>query len=364
MNKIKVLITSRDYGAALNTLEISRFLGSDPAFEVFIITSEPAYSYFKNNSVKTDLVSLDTKNKSYTRELVKLADKYIKKYEPDIILTGLSGFNAGIDEAVLLAGKGIPSFTLQDFWGYINHSLKSYADNYLVIDDYAKRLTENKHNQKAIVTGGLAKYRKYNDIIGISENINHKKIVFFGQPLWEYKGYEKTLQFINEVLKKHKIPLIYYKTHPSENEKNFIKLKEIFSGTVKVIINSGKEPVENTLVNSSLAISVNSTVAIDLAYLMKYKNMKIALGVFLLIDEELKDFFYKDFKVKFHPMSLTGVVKEIQSKDKFDKLIKEFLVNENKNLLDKVFKSINENLDYSNNVLENIKNEILYFSRS
>jgi hypothetical protein len=364
LNKIKVLITSRDYGAALNTLEVVNFLLADTRFELNIVTSEPAYSYFKKNLIQTNLVLLDINSKFYIKELMQEAYMYIKKYEPDIILTGLSGFNAGIDEAILSVAKGIPTFTLQDFWGYINHSLSSYADKYLVIDAYAKEITEEKHGQNAVITGGLAKYRRYNDIVSFNENVKDKNIVFFGQPLWQYKGYEKTLQFISEIFHQHKIPLIHYKTHPSEDKKYLVKLKEIFSYSTKLVVHSDLESVETVLFNTSLAISINSTVAIDLAYLMKYKKRKIALGVFLLIDNELKEFFYKDFKEKIHPMSLNGIVKEIQEKDEFSKLIKEFLMDNNQGTLDDIFYNVSNNLEYSSNVLENIKSELLNSYRS
>ena len=357
MKKIKVLITSKDYGAAENITEIIKSLKEDNRFEFRVLSSNPAYKFFLENNIESDLVDLDTDVENYRYKLINTARNYIEDYKPDAILTGVSGFTEGIDEAVILVSKEIVTFSVQDFWGYVNNSLDSYPDYYFVIDSYAKKINEKRYNTKSIVLGAVPKYTKYKnknfDCIKRGD-----KIVFFGQPLWKFDSYTKTLRYISEVLDKYNISSLYYKPHPTETNENLNLLIGIFKQGTNVIILRDKK-LEEVLFSSSLAISINSTVIVDLAYLMKYYNKRISLGVFLTIEEEQRDFFYANLDIKSHPMSVNETVLEIQNKKDFEELIENYLYNKNRKQLDNIFNNIKDKIKYSNEILALIKSSIL-----
>lgn len=316
MQKNKILITGRDFGAAVNLAPIIQRLLSNEKFEVEVAAQEQALSYFKS-VLEFDVLEVNS------RELEVFSRSVKNKY--DIILTGLSGFDFGIDEVVLKERGSAVAFCLQDFWGDVNESLKSFADYYFVIDKMAAELTYEKTGKPSIILQGLPKFVNYKNIF--TDSLNKKKgsklkITYIGQPLWQFKGYFKTLKVISEMFSNDSNFEFSYKCHPSESQEDLVRLEQLnITCEVKMM--------HEVLLTSDITLSVNSTCVMDFAYLNKFSREPIGLHAFTLFDKELRHFFYKGFGLRSHPMVKMGVVTEYLNPHCFQKGIVNALASDN-----------------------------------
>ena len=118
MIKTKILFSARDVAAAYEIKNFVTFF-SKKNYTINIVAMDPAYSILKNilSSVyRKKLIKLKIlKSKNYKKILFDYSDKLIKKTESNLIITGLSMNNIGIDEALIHQGKkkNILTFSIQ-----------------------------------------------------------------------------------------------------------------------------------------------------------------------------------------------------------------------------------------------------------
>lgn len=136
VRKKSVLLGCRDAGSAYNLVEAVKFHRYKPRFDIQIFCQSPAYEIFKREGLDPIHVEPAVNDRA-----LSLARKIIQQVKPDAILTGVSGPDIGIDEALIASSQHDNTYVFQDFWGYINRSSKHYAKHYFVIDKEAKRLT-------------------------------------------------------------------------------------------------------------------------------------------------------------------------------------------------------------------------------
>jgi len=325
-------VTSRDYGAAQNMVPIIKNLLLNKDINLIILAQNPAFNYFKNKNLNPILVS------DNEVEIEKYLNNLFSSSKQDIVLTGLSGFNVGIDEIILKCNSRAITFTLQDYWGDVNGKLQVYADYYFVIDKKAALITKRKTNKEVFIMGGLPKYFniKYHKYESKKRN-NKKIIVFFGQPLWSLHSYRrviKDLAYIGKELK-NKIQLIY-KVHPAE--KNILKYKYLFNNMTLSEVSSNQ-----LLYVADLSLSINSTCGFDNVYLQKYTNFSLSKHAFILYKKDLRKFFYKNLFSRKHPLSMQGLVIDIGNKSELYRLIKSEKIEHSMNNLKKdIFLDSNE----------------------
>ena len=119
LNK-RILVSARDAGAAHSLVPVLMMLQHKPDFDLQLVATGPALQIFASAGLTAQnfshraAASSTGENASH---LIKAASDLIARYKPNLILTGLSGSDAGIDEALhVAAGEKIPTVALQDFW--------------------------------------------------------------------------------------------------------------------------------------------------------------------------------------------------------------------------------------------------------
>lgn len=302
---MKILVTARDVGAALNIIEIVKILKQYAGVTVFIYAQPPASKYFLRAGIQPvfEVPLPPSRSLNEASDLLSYANQLIDKLNPDIILSGLSSpGKAGIDEAIIAECPAhIKTFVLQDFWGEVNFFFEKLADCYLCIDHHAAEITKKRFNAKTEVIGSprhaiyqtlnIEEQRNYiREYFNITQST--KTIGLFGQALHGIPGYMETIsQWLEACLQQEKTKLvILYRPHPRESEAD----KE---ETISLLISSGLEwkilstqLVEESLLACDLVCSFFSNCLYDAAYLNYFSLRPILTPVVLNFHPQIKNY--------------------------------------------------------------------------
>lgn len=289
LSKKKLLLTAQDYSSGINLLPLYTSNKLRNNFELEVIVAGSASCLFQK---KKDTYHLPIYSQYTEKRLKDFLLVYLDKIRPDILMTGIAGFNFGVDEVALLLCKGhISTFSYQDYWGHVNQSLGSLADQLLVLDDFARDLTLEILPSSNVKVVGSLKYNYYERLArqSILPGIKKAKAlmrgreywVFAGQPMWHLKSYKNTL---NLAIKEAKAigRLFFYLPHPSECKDDFdSELKEVTFLPERYGISR-----ESFVLNASKLMSCFSTLSFDILILKEILHLEFPyIAVLFLFDE-------------------------------------------------------------------------------
>lgn len=327
-NKKNIILTARDISAANALINFRKLLKEK--YNIDVYCENPAYDYLKN---KFKCIKFYNKKKEleviFNKKIYAIISGYSSKVKK----------NFGVDEIFIKEGNlnKISTFVFQDYPGDFNFSLKSHPKYYLVVNELAKKITENKTKIKSINVGYvfLKKVTK-NYIISLT---NKKKILIAGQPINNLNYLKNYFNDLMVVFKSYKKEFnFFYRPHPAENN-NFKIIKKIFNDNNILIKMTQKKNLYDDLFNTDLLISINSTVAIDFNYL-KHILKKKSFAIYYINENKTKKIFKK-----INLYSKMNFAKEINSKKQLDKFICNFMKNKpNFSFQTNAFNKTNSNL--------------------
>lgn len=328
---LKIIFTARDPSSAKSIAYIVNSFLSEITLDYCIISQPPATQYFETFPLFQDHHIKFEKDLGYPALFTSLS-KIIHDEDPNLVITGVSGPDFGIDEIILkcLEQKNIYTFSVQNFWGDINNSLGVTAKTFLVVDGLAKVLTEQRCECTTIISGQLSG----ENIVGsnplkLRSNFRKGKfldedivICFFLQPLNEETGYFIEVEnFIRELVK---APLNYHfiwRAHPKQTEEQlalFLKILEKYKLGGKASLDASLEQI---LCGVDIAVSSFSTVGHDLQRLMKRSALPIGFPLFLLSENRLKNWFENYSGLREIPQSENGLSVVVSSQDQLPELL-------------------------------------------
>ncbi|WP_394691602.1 hypothetical protein [Hoeflea sp.] len=278
---MKYLLSARDTGAAEHILALSAGLSAS-GFDIRLILQGAALELARRRGIKceTAIQWIDEDAPLNAKSLADLGT-LLSNYEPEAVICGLSGFfSDGIDEALILAARDrqIRCFAMQDFWGEVKYAGGMPADDYIVLDATAARLTRNATGAKCHIVGSP----KHARLIGYDYHAARKTfrtshrladdrtvVCLFGQALQHLSGYGSVLDDVAICLLANPGFRLIYKPHPLENADDI-------AWTVGQLAARGLpphavvfDPVEAVLSGCDVALSCFSTVGLDAAYMYR-----------------------------------------------------------------------------------------------
>ena len=139
-SSFNLLISARDPSSSKSLIVVTKKLLLNKLFKVTLLLQNPAHKIFKNNLNKNS--SLNIYLISKTKQIQKECYFILKNTKPDILLTGISGPDDGIDEILLKLSNEmrIRTYSLQSFWGHLNKNLGYTARSIFVVDEYSKTI--------------------------------------------------------------------------------------------------------------------------------------------------------------------------------------------------------------------------------
>lgn len=303
---IKILLSARDPGAAGNILALKKYLENDRQFDARIVASGDALAFFQYNRLQA--IPFTFNGSHFLRpgddpsSLITETAKLLNQENPDLIITSISSFGIGIDEA-LIATSSIPTFSFQDFWGDANLGLGVVADKYFVLDKFAVDLSKKRWDIDAIVTGS-PKYSlyKYKNISQIKEDTrkqigfksDYKAVGWFGQSP-SIPGHEQVLddflKALSSLLENSSLKLCFIlKEHPKFQEMHEVHLDKITKLGIKLYDVTNDQNVEKWLIAADLIITPFSLTGLDHAYLSSYSKEPIGSVIYLMNNDKIRSF--------------------------------------------------------------------------
>ena len=289
---IKLFVTARDPATAVSFQILLPKLAQNSNFELCVLAQEPAATILAevDYSIST-FGALDS-----FEQIQHKVKKIINEFQPDAVLTGISGPDAGIDEAALKIAEfqGIQSYALQSFWGDINQLSGAVPNHAFVLDDEAQRLTNLRYKEVRCIPIGSIKHADFDryDVLALREksrqNVDDDEVIigFYGQPILEIKGYFETLEAMVRQLKtwSRRFKLIY-RPHPKESQVLFDKTRQLFENAFADAVEIDEQAdIVNSLVKADLVVSVFSTCGFDNLYLNEISSTAFNASVYLWFD--------------------------------------------------------------------------------
>ncbi|KTD47618.1 hypothetical protein [Legionella quateirensis] len=302
MSRKKILVSSRDVGAAINIIEIVKLAQHDTNFELFLYIQPPASTYFQSNNLSFELVPhIIVKQSEYEKGQVLLhyARDILDKINPDVILCGLSTpGDAGIDEALITVAKNkIPTVVMQDFWGEVNDFFGVCADYYFCLDQEAKRLTEERNRCEGIVIGSprhswyktLNLNQLRNELREEAGLMAHDLVIgLFGQSLHHIPGYKETLaELLTLVSEVQPAAKIVYRQHPRESEDNALITRNLLERSEVSFSLVNHKKVEHSLIMCDAVCSILSNCLYDASYLNFFSSTPFITPIAFCYKEDI-----------------------------------------------------------------------------
>lgn len=325
--KVRLLFSARDPAAAHAIKNLAEKAIMDERFFVKLMATPPASGMLLDLSCESEL--LNSRESGNFDFLQTAARKILREFQPDAVVVGASGPDAGIDEILVKQAQDAKTYVVQDFWGDVNLTLDSPADCYLVVDDFAARLTRERVSSEVHVTGSvkhvayknldlLALRAKGRSALRVSEDM--PVYGYFGMPLGDFPGYWRTLNKLSESIQGLPIQVMY-RPHPKEDEKTIARTVEILDKCKGFYLDEGRQ-IEETLASCDLILSCYSSCGIDSELLGRSLAADSRLSLFLLFDNEIFQFFSDYTLLDDMPLSIQGRSLTVKNEDELDDILK------------------------------------------
>ena len=301
---IKVLFSARDPGAVGHALALIDAFQRDRRFEVSVTAGGVALRMLRDAGVAVRPFALSN-GREYLADpkedpaaLLAAARRVLDEIRPDAVISSLSSFGVGVDEA-LLATADVPTFAMQDFWGDVNLGLRVPAGLYLALDEEAVRLTEERWGARALAVGSPKHSRYANlDIAGIRREARgsigvkdeEALVGFFGQAP-DIPGHEATFrELLDAATRLVPQPRLLLREHPkfTQHAERHVSLARQAGITVTDI--TAESLVERWLVACDVVATPYSACALDHAYLSAFSPEPIGVVLYLVCNPEIRAF--------------------------------------------------------------------------
>lgn len=303
----RLLISARDPGAANNLAPVARLARDIPGINLTLVAGTPADAILRAHGLQPRRVT------EQAADLPHAAAQLIEELHPDAILVGLSGPQPGIDEALLGAAQGVPTWALQDFWGDLNSGFGAYADTYLVRDELAARITRERAAVATVVTGSPA-LQKPPDAMKQQQMKTRLRrqlqlpadmpvLVLADQPLWCQPGYRDTLRDLLITLPRCHL---LARMHPRDAHLERCAMRRLLRRHCAFSWSFSEAPLDVLLAASDLLLSAYSNTGLDRALFNHAAPRQAGTPVFLMHQPRLRQLYLDWTGLRTHPLETLG----------------------------------------------------------
>jgi hypothetical protein len=299
---IRLLLTCRDPNGAHQMLPLHAAAVARGGFEPMLLADGVALSMLRQAAlpVREAAVPIVEKGDAARAEAaLARAAQWLRDLAPDVVIAGLSGPAAGVDEAIVAAAAPRPTFVLQDFWGDVNLVLGTPAQAYFVLDESAKALTSRRAGAAAYATG-MPKFEAYARLDPASLRRDTRRLLsadeatpilsFFGQPLWNTAGYREAVESFVRCAAGIEGALIVLRRHPCDESGEMERLGAAALRLGARCRLENEMQAEAVLAASDLSCSAFSSCCHDAIMLSRRSRSPLGLAAYYLPPPQMETF--------------------------------------------------------------------------
>lgn len=334
-DKLRVLFSARDLGAAEVIAEVIKSANNDSRFEVFVVAEGKALEWFLQNGLAAQGFLSQPIESSSDRErdgLLAEAEQVLKCIMPDAIISGMSGPTIGVDEALIASAGSIATYVIQDYAGWVVNGFECHAETYFVGDVEAKKITDSRYDVRTIVSGS-PRYQKYSKLTPFIMRTDARHsllkdnattlIGFYGQSAWDIDGYWQTIDDLAEELCESELDLaIMYRPHPAESTIEREKILSRFRETGRLVILDPHDSVEMSLSVVDIVTTCFSSCGECQINLSRASSAPLGSVIYLMHHESLRDYHLVNTGVTMPLMATAGIGLVTLQRDDLRKAIK------------------------------------------
>ena len=176
--------------------------------------------------------------------------------------------------------------------------------------DFPNIVFINKNN----VLNARKNFRKQHDI-----DQNQCCVVFFGQPLWDLKGYSRTILTLSKIIQtKFKSYQLVYKTHPRED---ILQIKNFKNNHLKDLSIDTSKKNENAILGSDICCSCFSNSGLDAVKILKNSRKVFTAIVYAMFEKDIVDFYKNYTGLNNLPLSDSGMSLTIRKRDEIYQIL-------------------------------------------
>lgn len=282
----QLLISARDPGAAAQLGSVARRAMADPAWQVMVLAAPPADRVL--TALRVPCQRVTAQGEALHEQLRAL----LATLRPDAVLTGLSGPDRGLDEALLAAAEGLPRYLFQDYWGDLNPATPPGVQ-ILCLDTAGVAQTRARHGRPARAVGSPAHDHWPAPRIARRRLQQHHRlrrdlpvIGLCDQPLWQQPGYADTLRRTLRALPPGQLLV---RPHPRTPWPDRLRLRRLLrqAGAGRRVVWSARSPLPDFVAACDLLLSAYSSCALDAAQYNRRAGHPGTVALNLLCDARL-----------------------------------------------------------------------------
>ncbi len=328
MKKPTILLTARDPATAYAFKTLISSALEDGRFEIQVIAQSPAYEVFSNVFSDQLKVLEQFTPVASQKEMTAQARDIYQRLNPDIVLTGISGPDIGVDEAMLCAATSNSAgpYALQSYWGDLNESLNGRPGTVFVLDAYAANLTKQRVTVNTLVVGSIKhEGYEYLDIDQLQSNFRNAVdvggtnlvLTFCGQPLQEVRGYYETIEKFSDALGDmlNSDAIVVYRPHPKEPSRMRDWTKQKLGAVKARFLVNEESSIEEVLAGSDIVVSAFSTCGYDLQQLIRVSKKPLAVPLYLMFNPELASWYKQYTGLESIPMCTGSMAIDVRNYD-------------------------------------------------
>lgn len=291
----RLLLSCRDANGAQQIAPLVREARKAGRYDIALAADAPALNLLRAagaKAIEAGIRPTGISDPQGRRAAIGRAQALLHELSPDAVIASSSGPDAGVDEALVAAHGPATSFVLQDFWGDLNDTFGAHAGHYFVLDGEGAALTRRRTSARVIVTG-MPKYADYPALepetlrdatrTALGADDGETIVSFFGQPLWNVRGYSDLVRAVIDVVAKlgGKTRLLL-RAHPRDQSSGIGDARRYASSLGLVCEAEQSRPVENALAAADVVVSAFSTCCYDAIVLARSAKRPLATALYFL----------------------------------------------------------------------------------
>ncbi len=316
---VRVLATARDPGAAHQIAAIVLRMMADPRFDAGLFATGAALPILRAAGLAP--CACDAADGDW----LATAERILADTTPDLLLCGLSGPDAALDEALVHRAR-CRRVAFQDYWGFAPPGFGSLPDLYLTRDDHAAAITTRSTGRRAVAVGSprddaiLPTRRAAARAAGRARlrRPDRTVLLFAGQPFGDMPGYIRTLD--TAIIAAQRVPGAWfvYLPHPKSAPEHIASVAARLAGMGEV---AAFADVTEAVAAADVLMTPYSSVASDLVALARAEGGPFPPPVHLLWEDDLRAMFAANSGLSEPPGVSEGYALAAQADDIAETLV-------------------------------------------
>lgn len=266
-------------------------------------------------------------------ELDYIISDIVRRYAVSVALVTTKRSGSDIFTRAVSAALGSNrTLVLQEYWGDRIEQIDDAPTSYLVRDELALRMTEPTVEESIYIIGS-PKYARFESVDLLNARLaarrcltiddSQRVIGWFGQAPAVSAAYARTLEALVATIRKMPATVVLYKPHERETEAQIRATVGLFSREGIQTRRLANGDLLSCLLAADIVASCFSNCGADAVHLNRIAPRPINTTIYLLFDEELRDYHRQHTNLEIPPYAIRGLANCVTDRNALEPMLDE-----------------------------------------